>query len=464
MKTVFYFILTLLLFVNCKTQLAQDTKTIIAETVETKARPNVILIMADDMGYETLNINGGNSYRTPNLDRMALSGMRFNHCYSQPLCTPSRVKIMTGISNVRNYVKFGVLDTNQITFGNLFEDAGYATCVVGKWQLGKDPKGPQKFGFQEHCLWQLTEGRIDTVTGNDTRFSEPLLDTNGDLKRHSREEYGPKVVSDYGMDFIDRSAKVNKPFLLYYPMILTHCPFSPTLDSKSWMTSDSSIAIYKGHPVYFEDMMSYADKIVGNINSKLEELGIAENTLVIFTGDNGTDKPIVSYMYGREVVGAKGTSPNAGTRVPLIAKWPGKIKAGTTTDELVDFSEMLPTICEAAAVPLPATPQLDGQSFLPLLKGESYEPRQWIYNWYSRFGITEKASVFARTQQYKLYNDGRFYEIPDDYLEEKPIPKTDLNSETLATYKMLEEVIADYGKRRQENIKDKKPGSYVPSR
>jgi len=210
--------------------------------------------------------------------------------------------------------------------------------------------------------------------------------------------------------------------------------------------------IYKGHPPYFKDMMAYADKIVGRINTKLEMLDIAENTLVIFTGDNGTDKPIVSYMYGREVAGAKGTSPDGGTRVPLIAKWPGQIKAGMVSDELVDFSDMLPTICEGAEISLPASSQLDGQSFMPLLKGESYEPRQWIYNWYSRSGEVDKASVFARTQQYKLYDDGRFYAVPQDYLEERPISKTELDTETLATYQMLDEVISNYGSRRLEEV------------
>ena len=119
------------------------------------ARPNIVLIMADDFGYECVSANGGTSYKTPVLDRMAREGVRFEHCYSQPICTPSRVKLMTGKYNVRNYAEFGLLETSQVTFANLLRDAVYETCIVGKWQLGKEASLPSHFGFDEHCLWQL---------------------------------------------------------------------------------------------------------------------------------------------------------------------------------------------------------------------------------------------------------------------------------------------------------------------
>ena len=118
--------------------------------------PNIVLIMADDMGYECVTANGGESYSTPNLDRLARGGMRFEHCYSQPICTPSRVQLMTGIYNQRNYIRFGLLDPTVTTFGHLAKRAGYATCIGGKWQLENGLKGPNHFGFDEYCLWQLT--------------------------------------------------------------------------------------------------------------------------------------------------------------------------------------------------------------------------------------------------------------------------------------------------------------------
>jgi len=420
---------------------------------QTVQRPNIILIMADDLGYETINANGGTSYHTPELDKLAANGMRFEHCYAQPLCTPSRVKIMTGIYNVRNYLRFGILDTSQTTFGHLFQKAGYSTCIIGKWQLGKDSASPQKAGFDEHCLWQVQKGRTDT-TGRDTRFSRPVLETNGRLKTYANDDFGPEVVSNYGLDFMERSVENEKPFLLYYPMILTHCPFSPTPDSEEWLKDTSAIMQYKGTAGYFKDMMTYTDQIIGKLNSKLEDLGIQNNTLIIFTGDNGTDTPIVSMWNDREVAGAKGKSTDAGTRVPLIVQWPNVVQEGSICKDLVDFSDFLPTICEAANISLPQNPGLDGISFLPQLKGEKGQSRKWVYNWYSRSGDAEKARVFARNHQYKLYATGEFYDIPQDPLEENALVTENLGPESKIVHQMLEEVLYSYQNRRLDAVKN----------
>jgi arylsulfatase A len=429
-----------LMFSSCQRHKSKETKT-----------PNVILIMADDLGYETITANGGASYQTPEIDKMAGEGIRFEHCYAQPLCTPSRVQIMTGIYNVRNYIRFGLLDTTQVTFGHLFKKAGYATCIVGKWQLGKDPMSPHNAGFDEFCMWQISAGRIDS-TGRDTRFSKPVLEINGELKTYGENDYGPQIVSDYGMNFIERSVDNKKSFFLYYPMVLTHCPFSPTPDSPEWMKDDTTVMKYKGEAHYFEDMMAYTDKIIGNINQKLTELGIADNTIVLFTGDNGTDLPIMSIMGGQEIAGAKGQSTDAGTRVPLIVKWPAQIKPGSMCNDLIDFSDVLPTLCEVAQIKIPDSLDLDGQSFLPQLIGSTGEPREWVYNWYSRSGELEKARVFARNHQYKLYESGEFYEIPKDYLEENPLDVEGLSAEINEIHSMLSEVLEKYRNRRLESI------------
>lgn len=359
---------------------------------------------------------------------------------------------MTGIYNVRNYVRFGLLDTTQTTFGHLFQKAEYATCVIGKWQLGKDPMSPIKAGFEEHCLWQVTTGRTDS-TGRDTRFSEPVLETNGTIKTFGKTDFGPDIVSNYGLDFIERAVKKEKPFLLYYPMILTHCPFSPTPDSPEWLTDSAAVKKYKGKAEYFEDMMAHTDKIIGRINQKLVDLGIEDNTLIIFTGDNGTDKPVVSNLNGIEIAGAKGKSTDAGTRVPLIVKWPKTIKPNSVSNDLIDFSDMLPTICKAANISIPQSPKIDGQSFLPQLQGKKGQPRQWIYNWYSRSGEAEKASVFARNQQYKLYTNGQFFEVPKDYLEENPLAINQLQGKAKSDYQLLKGVLEKYQSQRLSAIK-----------
>ena len=301
-----FFLLSFLTLSSCNSE----------STFKEKA-PNIILIMADDLGYETLGANGGTSYKTPSLDRMAASGIRFNHCYSQPVCTPSRVKIMTGINNVRNYIKFGHLDTGQTTFAHLLQGGDYTTSIIGKWQLGKSALGPQHFGFDEHCLWQVTEGRTNSL-GRDTRYSGPVLQINGFLQTFDTSDYGPDIVSQFGMKFMERAVDNDQLFFLYYPMMLTHCPFSPTPESEDWLVNQDAVFTYRGDSNYFGDMVRYMDKIVGRLDEKLTELGIRDNTMIIFVGDNGTDQPIISNIGAESVSGGKGQSTNAGTHVPLI--------------------------------------------------------------------------------------------------------------------------------------------------
>ena len=415
-----------------------------------KQQPNVILIMTDDLGYETIGANGGSSYQTPAIDLLAANGMRFEHCYAQPLCTPTRVQLMTGIYNVRNYVRFGLLEPGQTTFGHLFKEAGYSTCIVGKWQLGKDPASPLNAGFDNHCLWQVSEGRVDS-TDRDTRYSKPVLALDGKLITYGDTDYGPEIVSHYGLDFMEKSQKNGKPFLLYYPMILTHCPFSPTPGSPEWNSVDTTTMTYKGEARYFKDMVSQMDQIVGTIAGKLEDLGIQNNTMVIFTGDNGTDVPVVSMMNGMEIAGAKGKSTDAGTRVPLIIQWPDVITPGSINSDLLDFSDFLPTISEAANIDVESL-DLDGRSFLPQLRGVKGNPREWIYSWYSRSGEVDKARVFARNHRFKLYDSGEFYEIPRDYKELYPLKFEDLDSEAKGVYQMLEGVLENYQERRLDKI------------
>ena len=438
-----------------------------SEPEQLAVRPNVILILADDLGYETVTSNGGESYETPFVDQLASEGMRFEHCYAQPQCTPSRVQLLTGIYNVRNYVRFGELDTSQTTLAQLFRESGYVTGVAGKWQLGRNPDNPVKLGFDDYLVWQLTESRVDSIGwdperfpgqgyqagGRDNRYSQPVLDLNGKIVPTDREDYGPKLLNDFSLDFIERNSEANKPFFLFYSMILTHCPFSPTPDSPDYMENDTAVMSYKGDVRYFGDMVNYMDKMVGNIDRKLQELGIAENTILIFTGDNGTDTPVVSRFQNRDVAGAKFMSTDAGTRVPLVVKWPGVVKPGVVNSELVDFTDFMPTMLEAANVKIPDSLNIDGVSYLPQLKGEMENTRDWIYSWF-QFPGRDNPRVFARNQQYKLYDTGEFYQVSADYLEESPIPFDSLSEPLKTTYSELQKVLDDYSKRRLDAIKN----------
>jgi arylsulfatase A len=374
-------------------------------------RPNIILIMADDFGYECVGAYGGTSYQTPNLDRLAAGGMRFDYAYAQPLCTPTRVQLMTGLSNYRNYTRFGHLDPSQTTFAHLFRKAGYATCIAGKWQLEGGFEGPGHFGFDEYCLWQLTR--------RPSRYPNPGLEINGKEVDYTEGEYGPQVVNDYVLDFISRHKE--KSFLLYYPMILTHDPFVPTPDSPEYDRGAANEG--RGRDLkHFADMTAFMDKLIGRVVSHLEKEGLREKTLILFTGDNGTGAGVPSRIGDRIVKGGKGSSRDSGIHVPLIANWPGAISAGSVSRDLVESTDYLPTICAASGIEIPGDLRLDGQSFLPQLLGQPAQPRQWNYCWYARGGGARADHEFAYNQKFKLYRDGRFYHWAEDPDERHPLP------------------------------------------
>lgn len=397
---------------------------------------NIILIMADDFGYECVGVNGSDSYKTPNIDRLAQKGIRFTHCHSNPLSTPSRVQLMTGQYNARNYTAFGELRRTEVTFGNILKEAGYATCIAGKWQLGKELDSPQHFGFEQSCLWQHANGAYDS-NKHDSRYANPILEYNSEKKEYTNGEFGPEVACDFLLNFIRENH--NRPFFAYYPMILTHCPFIPTPDSPDWAAQRSET--YKGDEQYFPYMVQYADKLVGRIIDQIESLGLTDNTLIIFTGDNGTDRPVISSFNGKPYPGGKGKTIDSGTHVPLIVAYPGGEK-GIENNNLIDFTDFLPTLCDVAKVPIPANIETDGLSFYPQLKGETKAVREWIYCWYAPRDVDDKkAAVFARNHRYKLYRSGEFYDVQTDFNEEKPIPENLLKKNQKEIYRMLQEVI-----------------------
>jgi arylsulfatase A len=402
-------------------------------------RPNLVLILADDLGYETIGANGGTSYRTPNLDRLAATGARFTHCFVQPLCTPTRAQLMTGRYNVRNYVAFGSLDSRESTFANLLKAAGYATCIVGKWQLGRDLDLPKKFGFDESCLWQHTR--------RPPRYANPGLEINGVEKDFNNGEYGPDIVNDYALHFIQR--KKDQPFLLYYPMMLTHGPYQPTPDSSTWDPKAQGEAVNRNEK-HFGDMVEYMDKLIGRLIARLDTLGLRNNTLVVFVGDNGTGKGTRSMMGGRVVIGGKGTTTAAGMHVPLIANWPGQVAAGKVHRDLVDSTDFLPTLIDAAGVRPPPDLTLDGRSFLPQLRGERGQPRDWIYSWYSpRQGSGDRTvREFAFDHDFKLYRNGEFFDLRADSAEKQPHAVNSLGGEAAAAAKRLQSALDQFANAR----------------
>ncbi|MCK5730989.1 MAG: sulfatase-like hydrolase/transferase [Draconibacterium sp.] len=387
----------------------------ITSCVKTDKRPNIVLIMADDMGYECIGANGSTEYNTPNIDRLSEDALRFEHCYSQPICTPSRVKIMTGKFNFRNYEDFGYLNPNQQTFGNLLQGAGYETLIAGKWQLNglnrnnannQDVNRPHHFGFDEYCLWQLNRPKKEGE-----RFANPLITQNGkDLPRNI-DMYGPQVFADYISDFIDR--KTGEPFFVYYPMVLVHDPFVPTPDSPEWENPDRR---YEKDTAYFADMMAYTDKIVGQLESSLKENGVWENTIFIFTGDNGTHPSIISSTNYAKVVGGKGFTKNTGNHVPFVFSWPEKMKGKRVIESVISFADILPTLCEAAGV-AKTKYKTDGKSILSLISGKKDKINDEVFIHYTPRWGNKEHNRWVMNDEYKLYQNGSFFNTAKDTLE-----------------------------------------------
>lgn len=405
-------------------------------------KPNIILILADDLGYENLGCYGNDDKLTPNLDKMAAGGMLFENCYSTPLCTPSRVQLMTGKYNNRNYIGFGLLDPAEPTFAKHLQKQGYKTCITGKWQLygyekqwelagGRKGSRPETSGFDRFNVWQ-----VDAVG---SRYKDPLLYSDNRKSETVKGKYGEDVFVEYIEKFMEDNKE--KPFLVYYPMALTHDPFTPTPFSADFKSFDPKAK--KDDPKYFKDMVRYMDHTVGRIMKKVDNLGLAEETVIMFIGDNGTSPQIVSRFRGKDYKGAKGKTIERGTHVPMIVNWKGAIKPGSVNPALVDFSDFLPTMLEIAGTPkadLPAN--LDGLSFYPQLTGKKAKTRDWVFCDYDpRWGKAEH-KTYVHNKDLKLYTDGKIYNVRQDPDELKPLTRAQLKPAELKVVQEFDQVLA----------------------
>ena len=411
---------------------------------ESPDRPNVVLIMADDLGWEALGAYGGRAYETPRLDALAREGTTFQYCFSSPLCTPSRVMMMTGRYGHRNYRQFGQFpkEDEANTFGSLMRKAGYATCMAGKWHVKGVTARGMGFDRSLRCeswggYWGLEGIWIDDrkVKPGEVGYAAP----------GGGPAYRPDVTCDFVLRFIEEHRE--RPFFVYYPMFLPHHPEQPTPDSpgkEAFLASGQADAAVPG---VFPEMVRYLDGLVGRVVDRLEALGLRKKTLVLFTADNGTCVHSVE-LNGRKAGGGKGSMKDSGTRVPLIASWKGTTPAGAVCDDLVDFTDFYPTLAEAAGAPVEAARGVDGVSFFPRIAGRKDAPREWAFmhfrgrsaetdggNWPDKAG-----SYWARDRRWKLYHDGRLFDLEDDPDERRPRGADGDTAETAAARRRLEGV------------------------
>lgn len=395
---------------------------------ESERPPNIILIMADDCGAAEIGCYGNTVHQTPHLDELAKTGVMFKTCWCTPLCSPTRAEIMTGRYGFRtrwyhNNMKIHEpLSQGNTIFSQFLKEAGYDTAVAGKWQLfGMPPE----YGFDEWFIWAyenyLPEGVVHKGAyerpGKPERYWHPCILKNGELVDTKPDDYGPDLYANFVIDFAKRHA--DRPFFAYYPMCLTHNPFYPTPDSlepgqeKQVHSTDN-----------FRANVEYMDKIVGRIVEALEDADLRQRTVVIFTADNGT------------ATRGKGYAGEVGCRVPLIVSGPGQVKPLGPCDELVDFSDVLPTLLDLAGTKAPPGYVIDGRSFAPLLRGEGYEPREWIFSY-----LADKRML--RDKRWLLEGNGKFYDCGDsrDGTGYKDVTDSE-DPEVIAARKRFDEILA----------------------
>jgi arylsulfatase A-like enzyme len=361
-------------------------------------RPNIVLIMCDDMGWADLGCYGSKQNPTPNIDQLSKEGVRFtNFLATQAVCTSSRVALLTGCYPNRLGLggtalgpnsKLG-LSTDEQTLGTLLQEAGYRTGVVGKWHLGDAPKFlPPAHGFAESMItpysndmWPRGYG-IDDESRRKMYPELPRL-VNGHLMGHTRDWVDmDALTSSQGLRavrFIRDNANKPKPFFLYLATSMPHTPLGAARE-------------FKGkHATPYADTLADLDHAVGAVMRTLSELKVDQDTLVIFTSDNG---PWLNF--GRHAGSAgpfregKGTTFEGGVRVPFIVRWPGVVKAGSETDALAANIDIVPTLLAATEAPAPKN-EIDGVSFLSVLKeGKSSARESFAYYYGDRLEAVRK--------------------------------------------------------------------------
>lgn len=418
---------------------------------------NVVLILIDDLSHYGVTAYGSDKlhsydneftnkqFSTPHINDLAKEGMKADWAFAYPICENTRISLMSGKNNDRNYLKPKSQHHSDLTFGDAFKKAGYTTGLFGKWKQTRGTKEIagkdyiSEFGWDDYAAFDVVrEGQ---------RFINPDLVINGEITNYKgrtdldpatgRRWYGPDIVNRHAIKFIENNK--DKPFFLYYPMILVHDDHKPTPDTKPNHIFDNFTekAEYRNtggdDRQYFPDMIEYMDKLIGNVVVKLEAEGLRENTLIVVMGDNGTKESFGHILPNGEIYpGRKGGNADNGLHVPLVLNFPNKIPAGSnneyrTYDGLVNLTDIYPTIAEAAGIEMPQAEQIDGISFWQQATGEKTEfPREHIYTWFignNTFKDEHKILAYAFNKDFKRYApdedfpEGRFFDLRTDRLE-----------------------------------------------
>jgi arylsulfatase A len=384
-------------------------------TLAAPPRPNIVFILADDLGIDGFGCYGSDRFKdqTPNVDALAATGLRFDFCYSMPTCNPSRCALMTGRYEFRtgNAPSF----REEPSLAKTLKQAGYATGMAGKWRQMRDTPGD--WGFDEFLTDPSPSGY----------YWETKYAKNGAPSAAPPGAYGPDLCRDFTLDFFQRHK--DEPFFFYFPTHLVHNPIVRT---------PQSAAASKDQDTLFADNVAYLDRQVGELVGALDRLGLREQTMIVFASDNGTAKYGIEHAFirGRHIYGMKETMFEGGSRVPLIVNWRGTVAPGRTSEDLIDFTDVLPTLAEVAGASAPASPPLDGRSFAPQIRGERGHPREWVYVQHNT-----AREWYVLEHGWKLARAGELFDMSDAPFAEKPISPGEANPTAQAARDRLQAVL-----------------------
>lgn len=415
----------------------------------------MLLILTDDQGWGDVSSHGNGKVDTPNLDRLAAGGARFDRFFVDPLCAPTRAALLTGRYALRAGVH-GVtrghetMRAGEVTLAEAFRDAGYATGCFGKWHNGAHyPNHPNGQGFDEF---------FGFCGGHWNNYFDTTLERNGEAV--ATEGFITEVLAGEAAAFMKRNAE--RPFLCYVPFNAPHFPPQvPDADFEKYKArglDDETATVY--------GMVENVDRNVGMLLGTLDELGIAEQTIVLFLTDNGpnTDR------YNGGMKGRKGSAHEGGVRVPLFVRWPGRIEAGRTVTPIAAHVDLMPTLCELCGVAAPEDVKFDGTSLAPLLLDQKTDwPERMLFTFKDNKPVPDGKQGAVRTERHRLVRERKAWEIYDmtanpgqerDLAKEQPDVVEELSAAFEAKWR---EVTAAGFERVPVRIGDpKRPGAMLP--
>ena len=397
-----------------------------ASRTEPTSRPDVILIVTDDQGYGDLGVKGNPLVRTPHIDAMAARSAEMTRFYVSPVCAPTRASLMTGRYNYRTraidtFVGRAMMEPGEVTLAEILRDSGYRTGIFGKWHLGDAyPMRPIDQGFEEALVHRGGGiGQPSDPPGGEGKYTDAVLFHNG--RQVSTEGYCTDVYFDRALDWIGEHHAAGESVFAYIATNAPHGPFDDVPEEllaeyREVDLGNDRFPQERGHPLPAEAdvdrrarifaMITNIDENVGRLFSRLDALGMTENTVVIFMVDNGPN----GHRYVAGMRGWKGHVHEGGVRSPFFVHWPARLKAGHTSEHVAAHIDVLPTVLEAAGVPVPEGLRLDGRSLLPLLLGEPVEwPDRQIVIQAHRGDVPVRYHNFLlRGPRYKLVHPSGF--------------------------------------------------------